>query len=83
MPDVCLSVRPSVRLFVTFYKMLQNSFVYEHKFTKLTQIENVYVNKGMSFITFGLILKNKMAAWIWKMCACMCAVAWRPKFTSL
>ena len=53
-------VRPSVRPFVTFYKRLHNSFVYEHKFTKLTQ--KVYVNKGMSFIAFGLILKNKMAA---------------------
>ena len=53
-------VRPSVRAFVTFYKRLHNSFVYEHKFTKPTQ--TVYVNKGMSLLTFGLILKNKMAA---------------------
>ena len=61
MPDVRVCVHPSVRPFVTFYKRLHNSFVYEHKFTKLTQ--KVYVNKGMSFIAFGLILKkNKMAA---------------------
>ena len=60
MPDVRPSVRASVRPFVTFYKRLHNSFVYEHKFTKLTQ--KVYVNKGKSFLTFGLILKNKMAA---------------------
>ena len=60
MPDVRPCVRPSVRPFVTFYKRLHNSFVYEHKFTKLTQ--KVYVNKGMSLLTFGLILKNKMAA---------------------
>ena len=55
-----MSVRACVRPFVTFYKRLHNSFVYEHKFTKLTQ--KVYVNKDMSLLTFGLILKNKMAA---------------------
>ena len=60
MPDVHPSVRACVSPFVTFYKKLHNSFLYEHKFTKLTQ--KVYANKGMSFITFGLILKNKMAA---------------------
>ena len=64
MPDVCLCVRlcvcPCIGPFVTFYKMLHNSFVYEHKFTKLRQ--KVYLTKGMSFITIGLILKNKMAA---------------------
>ena len=49
---------PDVRPCITFYKRLHNSFVYEHKFTKLTQ--NVYVNKDMSFIiSFSLILKNK------------------------
>ena len=60
MPDVRPCVCPSVSPFFTFYKRLHNSFVYEHKFTKLTQ--KVYVNKGMSLLTFGLILKNKMAA---------------------
>ena len=55
-----MSVRACVRPFVTFYKKLRNSFVYEHKFTKLKQ--KVYVNKVMSFIALGLILKNKMAA---------------------
>ena len=45
-----------VRPFITFYKRLHISF----KLTKLTQ--KVYVNKGMSFITFGFTLKNKMAA---------------------
>ena len=54
-----MSVRACVRPFVTFYKRLHNSFVFEHKFTKLRQ--QVYVNKVMSFLAFGLILKNKMA----------------------
>ena len=54
--SVHLSVRAS---FVTLYKRLHTSLVYEHKFTKLTQ--KVYVNKGMSFIIFGPILRSKMA----------------------
>ena len=45
---------------ITFYKRLHSSFVYEFKFTKLTQ--KVYVNKGMSLLTFSLILTHKMAA---------------------
>ena len=49
---------PFFNFFSSFFKRLQTSFVHEHKFTKLTQM--VYVNKGMSFIIFGLILKNKM-----------------------
>ena len=51
MPYVRPCLRPSVPPFVTFYKRLHNCFVYEYKFTKPT------------FITFGVILKNKMAAW--------------------
>ena len=48
MPDVCACVRP----FVTFYKRLHtSSFVYEHKFTKLTP--KFYVNKGMCVLIFG------------------------------
>ena len=53
-------VRVCVRALVTCYKRLHISFVYEQKFTQLTQ--KVNVKEGMSFIIFCLILKNKMAA---------------------
>ena len=44
----------SVCPFITFYKKLHTSFVYEHEITKPTQ-------NGMSVPIFGLILKNNMA----------------------